>query len=68
MKATVFANEESFEVELPCSVQSFLESRGLRSGGVVVELNGEAVTPSEFGRRQLAAEDRMQIVRVVAGG
>ena len=35
---------------------------------VVVELNGEAVPPSEFAERQLKAGDSMEIVKVVAGG
>ena len=35
---------------------------------VVVELNGEAVPPSEFAERQLKTGDTMEIVNVVAGG
>jgi thiamine biosynthesis protein ThiS len=35
---------------------------------VVVELNGDAVAPSEFQRKQLQPGDRIEIVRIVAGG
>jgi thiamine biosynthesis protein ThiS len=35
---------------------------------VVVEHNGEAVAPSEFAERPLRAGDRLEIVRIVAGG
>jgi thiamine biosynthesis protein ThiS len=33
-----------------------------------VEHNGEAVAPSEFSGRQLRAGDRLEIVKIVAGG
>jgi len=35
---------------------------------VVVELNGEAVAPSEFAGRPLADGVRLEIVKIVAGG
>jgi len=35
---------------------------------VVVEHNGEAVAPSEFSTRKLQSGDRLEIVRIVAGG
>jgi thiamine biosynthesis protein ThiS len=35
---------------------------------VVVEHNGEAVAPSEFATRQVQPGDRLEIVRIVAGG
>jgi sulfur carrier protein ThiS len=34
----------------------------------VPEHNGEAVAPSEFCRRQLRPGDRLEIVKIVAGG
>ncbi len=66
MNACVIANGKSIRVELPCSLESFLASQKLRH--VVVEHNGEAVSPSEFAQRQLQADDRLEIVKVVAGG
>ena len=65
---TVIANGQEIAVELPLSLQRFLEAQGMPPRSVVVELNSEAVSPSEFSERQLQAGDRMEIVRVVAGG
>ena len=42
--------------------------QGLLPRSVVVEHNGEAVAPSEFSMRQLNAGDRLEIVKIVAGG
>ena len=53
---------------MPCSIEEFLVSQQLLPRSVVVEHNGEAVAPSEFGRRQLRAGDRLEIVKIVAGG
>lgn len=64
----VVANGQSLSVSLPCTIESFLVQRGLPPRSVVVEQNGEAVVPSEFGRRQIQAGDRLEIVRIVAGG
>lgn len=64
----VVANGRSVAVNLPCSLEQFLLARGLPPRSVVVELNGEAVPPSEFARRLLQAGDRLEIVRIVAGG
>ena len=65
---TVIANGQEIAVELPLSLKRFLEAQGMPPRSVVVELNGEAVSPSEFSERQLQADDTMEIVRVVAGG
>ena len=64
----VVANGKSLPITLPCTLESFLSAQGLPPRSVVVELNGEAVPPSEFTARQLQAGDRMEIVRIVAGG
>lgn len=64
----VTANGEKRAAALPCSLESFLESQGLRPRSVVVELNGEAIAPSEFTTRKLQSGDRLEIVRIVAGG
>lgn len=51
-----------------CSLEAFLIAQDLRPRSVVVELNGEAVAPSEFAGRALHSGDRLEIVRIVAGG
>jgi thiamine biosynthesis protein ThiS len=64
----VIANGRELEAKVPCSIEEFLVAQELRPRSVVVEHNGEAVAPSEFGRRQIAAGDRLEIVKIVAGG
>ena len=64
----VIANGRETPAKLPCTVEQFLVAQGLLPRSVVVELNGEAVAPSEFSRRQLKAGDRLEVVKIVAGG
>lgn len=64
----IIANGKPVEAALPCSLEEFLVAQGLLPRSVVVEHNGEAVAPSEFASRQLAAGDRLEIVKIVAGG
>lgn len=68
MKASLVANGKEVEAELPVSLEVFLRSQDLLPRSVVVEQNGEAVAPSEFGRRLVNPGDRLEIVRIVAGG
>jgi len=65
---SVIANGRETSVTLPCTLEGFLVQVGLPPRSVVVEHNGEAVAPSEFPDRPLAAGDRLEIVRIVAGG
>ena len=67
-QSSVIANGEEIQTELPCSIEQFLIRQELLPKSVVVEHNGEAVAPSEFAGRQLKAGDRLEIVRIVAGG
>ena len=64
----VTANGKPVEAHLPCSIEEFLIGQKLLPRSVVVEHNGEAVAPSEFSRRQLQPGDRLEIVKIVAGG
>jgi len=64
----VTANGKAIEANLPCSIEVFLVAQKLLPRSVVVEHNGEAVAPSEFSQRQLNAGDRLEIVKIVAGG
>ena len=65
---SVIANGQPITATLPCSIEEFLIAQNLLPRSVVVEHNGEAVAPSEFSRRQLHADDRLEIVKIVAGG
>ncbi|HTX22434.1 MAG TPA: sulfur carrier protein ThiS [Candidatus Aquilonibacter sp.] len=64
----VIANGKEIETELPCSLEQFLIAQQLLPRSVVVEHNGEAVAPSEFSSRQLKVGDKLEIVKIVAGG
>ncbi len=64
----IIANGKPVEATLPCSIEAFLIAQSLLPRSVVVEHNGEAVAPSEFTGRMLMAGDRLEIVKIVAGG
>jgi thiamine biosynthesis protein ThiS len=64
----ITANGHPVPATMPCTIEEFLRAQGLLPRSVVVEHNGEAVAPSEFSRRQLNAGDRLEIVKIVAGG
>jgi len=68
MNLFVTANGKPVAAQLPCSIEEFLVAQKLLPRSVVVEHNGEAVAPSEFARRQLNAGDKLEIVKIVAGG
>ena len=65
---SVIANGKPTAAALPCSIEEFLLAQKLLPRSVVVEHNGTAVAPSEFSKRQLKPGDRLEIVKIVAGG
>ncbi len=67
-QAFIIANGRRTESKLPCSLEEFLLTQKLLPRSVVVEHNGQAVAPSEFAGRKLATGDRLEIVKIVAGG
>ncbi len=64
----IIANGKLVETKLPCSIEEFLVAQKLLPRSVVVEHNSEAVAPSEFSKRKLNADDKLEIVKIVAGG
>ena len=68
MAGGIIANGSAVAVDLPCTLEGFLISQNQSPRSVVVELNGEAVAPSDFAARELQPGDRLEIVRIVAGG
>lgn len=64
----VIANGKPVQTSLPCSIEEFLLAQKLLPRSVVVEHNGNAVAPSEFSKRQIMPGDRLEIVKIVAGG
>ena len=65
---SIVANGREIQAKLPCSLEEFLLAQELMPRSVVVEHNGNAVAPSEFSQRQVQPGDRLEIVRIVAGG
>lgn len=65
---TVIVNGKPVSLAAAATLETFLDALGFRPRSVVVEHNGEAVAPSEFATRQVKPGDRLEIVRVVAGG
>jgi thiamine biosynthesis protein ThiS len=68
MTGNIRANGEMIQTPLPCTLEQFLVARGQLPRSVVVERNGEAVAPSEFPDVLLVDGDRLEIIRIVAGG
>ena len=68
MTARVIINGRELSIDLPCTLEMFLAVQNLPPRSVVVELNGEAVAASEIATRELHPGDRLEVVRVVAGG
>ena len=68
MAERVIVNGRELSVDLPSTLEMFLTAQNLPPRSVVVELNGEAVAASEIATRALHPGDRLEVVRVVAGG
>lgn len=64
----ITANGETLSLAPGTSLQDFLATRGQAIGRVVVEYNGAALAPSESESVSLRDGDRLEIVRIVAGG
>lgn len=64
----VIANGQSVTAQVPCTLEAFLKGQGFLPRSVVVEHNGQAVAPSEFAQRMVQNGDRLEIVKIVAGG
>jgi sulfur carrier protein len=65
---SIVANGQVLPAKLPCTIEAFLLAQNLLPRSVVVEHNGDAVAPSEFPSRRLESGDRLEIVKIVAGG
>jgi sulfur carrier protein len=66
--ATVVANGKPEPITLPCSLDAFLAGKGLDPRQVAVERNGAIVFKADYAATRLADGDRLEIVKVVAGG
>ncbi|MFA5193748.1 MAG: sulfur carrier protein ThiS [Verrucomicrobiia bacterium] len=70
MKATanITANGKATVIELPCRITDFIQRQGLDPRIVIVEYNGEPLRRDQFGGVELKEGDKLEVVRIVAGG
>ncbi len=52
----------------PANLTRLIETLGLKSDRIAVELNGEIVSRSTWGQASVSAGDRLEIVHFVGGG
>ena len=64
----VVSNGNPLEVPDGSTVDDLLHQLGLGAKWVLVERNGEPVNRRDLGTTVLAAGDRLELVRAVAGG
>jgi sulfur carrier protein len=64
----VHVNGQAKETAKDVSIPEFLSSLNLDSSKVVVEYNGSAQTRDETANTHLKDGDRLEVVRIVAGG
>ena len=67
MNITINGEEQTF-TESAVSLPELIERLKLNGQPVVVELNGQALLGREIPTTQLKEADRIEIVRIVAGG
>ncbi|MCC5808001.1 MAG: sulfur carrier protein ThiS [Opitutales bacterium] len=65
---TVQANGEPFAISEGTPLDRFVESQGLSPAHVVVEHNGRALPRDAIAETVLNEGDRLEILRIVAGG
>ena len=64
----VVANGEEVEIADGATIADLLDQLGLTKRLIVVEHNGEALPRAAVATTTLAAGDRLELVRAVAGG
>ena len=65
---TLWVNGERAEVNGLTTVAELANDYGLAPNSVLIEHNGVALYPRQWPDRKLAEGDRIEFVRVVAGG
>ena len=68
LNSSVLANGKPEPISLPCTLAKFLATKGLDPRQVAVERNGEIVFKTDYDSTPLHDGDRLEIIRVVAGG
>lgn len=66
--ANIIANGKATTVTLPCRLPEFIQRQGLDPRIVIVEYNGEPLRREQFADVELREGDKLEVVRIVAGG
>jgi thiamine biosynthesis protein ThiS len=61
-------NGDTLELPAPCNLDNLIRHLGLAGRRLAVEINGEILPHSEYATRQLAEDDRVEIVQAIGGG
>jgi sulfur carrier protein len=64
----ITVNGKETWVNAPSTLSGIIEGKGLTPERIVVEYNGEIMTPGRFGEVAIKAGDRIEIVSFVGGG
>ncbi len=67
-KVTVFANGKARQVSVEKTVAEMVRDLKLTPAAVLVERNGRALLRQEWEKEKVEHGDRLEFVRVVAGG
>ena len=65
---TLQINGETREIEAATNVAELVATLKLPAPAILVEHNGTALRPDEWRSRTLSENDRIELVRIVAGG
>jgi len=65
---TAIINGEPRSVPEGSTISDLLQEFGLPAKSVLVERNGEPVGRDDFGHQRIQADDRIEIINMVAGG
>ena len=65
---TIKLNGKDHLLDSPASISQLLDSIGLGSKPVVVELNQKALFPREYEQSMLADGDQVEVITIAAGG
>jgi sulfur carrier protein len=65
---TITLNSEPREITRARNVGELIDELGLPAPSILVEHNGLALRREEWSSRSLAEGDRIELVRIVAGG
>lgn len=67
-QVTVTLNGEAKSFDDSTTLMDLVVAHNLKVNSILIELNGEAVLRSEWPTRKIQSGDKMEFLRVVAGG